>query len=453
MTRKFQRGKNAALAALLVTIAVTSDCSAAVVNFITDNGDFNAGSSWSDGNVPTADFDQHYIQDNLTSNFTVGNTSVFLLAVGDTSKGTLNVSGGNLKVTGENRFEVGRSVGGEGTVNITGAGILTVDGAVIGTRSKGVVNIGPGTLFDLKDAEPSDRDIRIGSFGPGFNPVGEPLLNGDGLVVVQGTLDGSTAIISQSGAKGELRLQGGTINLANRLWMDLCDNCATTTSRSAKVSIIGSTGSFNVGGGDIFATSPTAIFSYTADAGGVVPIISASGAEIDTAKLELNLDAYVFTPTSTLTLIDAIPGLLNGTFGTVTFSGNTTATVNYDLLTGDVFLDNFQRTVLNVPGDYNGNQVVDAADYTIFRDTLGSTTDLRANGDNTGASAGRIDQADYTFWRNRFGNTMSAGIAASAAVPEPRALAIAILGSLFALLMWRPADRRLQVRVAEERRD
>ena len=40
-------------------------------------------------------------------------------------------------------------------------------------------------------------------------------------------------------------------------------------------------------------------------------------------------------------------------------------------------------------GDYNQNHIVDAADYTIWRDTLGSTTDLRANGDNTGAVRAR----------------------------------------------------------------
>jgi hypothetical protein len=69
-------------------------------------------------------------------------------------------------------------------------------------------------------------------------------------------------------------------------------------------------------------------------------------ANIDGAKLELNLDAFPFTPTSTLTLIDAIPGNLLGQFDpVVTFLGNTTADVNYDgFLTGDVFLNNFQTT-------------------------------------------------------------------------------------------------------------
>ena len=58
--------------------------------------------------------------------------------------------------------------------------------------------------------------------------------------------------------------------------------------------------------------------------------------------MELNLDAFPFTPTSTLTLIDAIPGNLSGEFGTVTFLGSHTATVNYDDFNGDVFLSNFR---------------------------------------------------------------------------------------------------------------
>ena len=41
-----------------------------------------------------------------------------------------------------------------------------------------------------------------------------------------------------------------------------------------------------------------------------------------------------------------------------------------------------------VPGDYDRNGIVDAADYVVWRSTLGSTADLRGNGDVTGATAG-----------------------------------------------------------------
>jgi hypothetical protein len=54
-------------------------------------------------------------------------------------------------------------------------------------------------------------------------------------------------------------------------------------------------------------------------------------------------------------------------------------------------------------GDYNGNGTVDAADYIVWRDTLGSTTDFRANGSNEGASLDLIDEADYDVWRGAFG--------------------------------------------------
>jgi hypothetical protein len=88
-----------------------------------------------------------------------------------------------------------------------------------------------------------------------------------------------------------------------------------------------------------------------------------------------------------------------------------------------------------VPGDYNGNGTVDAADYTVWRDTQGATVTAGTGAD--GSNNGIIDAADYTFWQTRFGNT-SASIAAavsSAAVPEPAPLlSVAIAG---ALLAWR----------------
>jgi hypothetical protein len=55
-------------------------------------------------------------------------------------------------------------------------------------------------------------------------------------------------------------------------------------------------------------------------------------------------------------------------------------------------------------GDYNQNGILDAPDYIVWRETLGSTTDFRANGNNEGASMDIIDQADLDVWRAGFGN-------------------------------------------------
>lgn len=79
-----------------------------------------------------------------------------------------------------------------------------------------------------------------------------------------------------------------------------------------------------------------------------------------------------------------------------------------------------------LPGDYTGDGVVDAADYTAWRDTLGSTTDLAADGDGDGM----IDTDDYDVWVANYGATSSA-----LAVPEPGALVAVLIGAT--TLPWR----------------
>ena len=266
---------------------------------------------------------------------------------------------------------------------MTGSSTLTAFGVIVGERTEGLLSVGPNALADFRTwdsiAEPPEfggtEDIRIGNYGPAYDDFGaEPGLDGKGLVDVQGTLNAKDLYLSENGAKGEIRLSGGTVNLNGALIMDLCGNCVTDpvelAKRSAKVSIIGSSGTFNVGldpdplvvdpmppSRDILANSPTAFFSFTADAGGVTPIIVVdNGVEpsgivnIDGATLELDLDEFPFTPTSRLTLIDAVDelGHLIGEFGPVIFLGTTEADVQYDVINSEVFLDNF-RTGATVP--------------------------------------------------------------------------------------------------------
>lgn len=106
---------------------------------------------------------------------------------------------------------------------------------------------------------------------------------------------------------------------------------------------------------------------------------------------------------------------------------------------GDFTIDNF-RTETAVAGDYNGNGVVDGADYVLWRKTQGnagptanpptSFADMRANGAvSVGEFAQVIDQADRTFWRSNFGNTGSgSGAGSGGAIPEPASGMLVVLG-------------------------
>lgn len=77
--------------------------------------------------------------------------------------------------------------------------------------------------------------------------------------------------------------------------------------------------------------------------------------------------------------------------------------------------------IIRVSGDYNENGSVDAADYTVWRDTMGQTgSGLAADGTGPAAVPDNVvDELDYTYWRSHFGEGSGSGAAGSAAVPEP----------------------------------
>jgi hypothetical protein len=84
----------------------------------------------------------------------------------------------------------------------------------------------------------------------------------------------------------------------------------------------------------------------------------------------------------------------------------------------------------NMPtGDYNGTGFVDAADYTLWRDTLSQTVMAGSGADGSGNST--IDAADYDFWKTQFVNTVPASGGISA-VPEPSTALVALFGMLLA---------------------
>ena len=92
----------------------------------------------------------------------------------------------------------------------------------------------------------------------------------------------------------------------------------------------------------------------------------------------------------------------------ITITGATSApTIPVIVNPGEVVLDVNFGTRLLLPGDYNLNGIVDAADYTVWADSRGSLRPSFLDADGSGN--GIIDAADHQIWSTNFGQALPAG--------------------------------------------
>jgi hypothetical protein len=92
----------------------------------------------------------------------------------------------------------------------------------------------------------------------------------------------------------------------------------------------------------------------------------------------------------------------------------------------------------STPGDFNGDGVVDAADYTVWMDNLGLPEDGRLNGNGDG---GTVAGSDYTLWTSNFPSGLGAVSRGGATtVPEPSGI---LLVSLATAIMGEPRRRQV----------
>jgi hypothetical protein len=96
----------------------------------------------------------------------------------------------------------------------------------------------------------------------------------------------------------------------------------------------------------------------------------------------------------------------------------------------DAILNVLDVTPTAVAGDYNGNDIVDAADYTVWQDALGGTTLLND------PTPGTVDTSDYAYWKTNFGATSGSGTSVGTNIPEPSSLLLTAL-ALVGLLFWK----------------
>lgn len=151
---------------------------------------------------------------------------------------------------------------------------------------------------------------------------------------------------------------------------------------------------------------------------GTIPLTKLSGQEDFLVSGSTVIGAYGPTPPT-----DANGTVqLNGTFTSISFTVTTVAGVTSDGITLQI------GVVPYLPGDYNDDGSVDAADYVVWRKNDGTSNTLP----NDGGLPGPIDEDHYNLWQTNFGQLSGSGSLSNAGVPEPTTLVLL----MFAAIGW-----------------
>lgn len=353
----------------------------------------------------------------ITRSFILGGTgdTMIVLNAGWTINGPISGPGG-LMLNGWARND------GGGTTNIIGsqAQLLTLGGS---NSYAGPTTINFGTLAATGGAAiPDTSKVKISTRSGWGGNVG---IVGTGVVTTLNTavfrVDASETIGSLEGGnatRGAVTINGAAVVLTTG-----ADNSSSTFEGT-----IGGAGALSKTGSGTFTMN--GLKTYTGDTR-----LLAGGLSTNSASLADAADLYLspgttfnlnFSGTDTIDsfFIDGVAQAV-GTWGGV----GSAATNISNLLTGTGLL---QVTTLPAPpgiaGDYNNNQIVDAADYSVWRDNNGTNATLPND-----STPGTVTQADYDVWVANFNLTPPPAVASASAVPEPTTLGLlasAVLGVL-----------------------
>ncbi len=352
------------------------------------------------------------------------------------------------------------------SLTLTGNVTLGTTGRVLTNNLPAGVslNFGSSTVtsnLSLSSTLSFQTQSAVSGAGGGVTVINDPIVNGvaNGAIAVQNnatlilnnannTYSGGSSITGTGGVPGnpvnpELIVNGvksgaGNINVNSRCGTGAGTACSATNATLIGVGVLGGTGSISglvtnagiISPGSVAGTPSTLTLTGNVTDSGIAVAPSHWAIDLSGASS----DKLVIGGNVSLAGVDNldVSGVGSGTSWVIaTYAGTLTGT--FDVVTPGYTVDygtgSNSKITLNaaapggVPGDYNNNGVVDAADYVLWR-----------NGgplQNEVASTGVVDGADYDAWRARFGNTSGSGssLSAGAAVPEPGTLALWMVGS------------------------
>jgi autotransporter-associated beta strand protein len=343
-----------------------------------------------------------------TRSFVLGGTGDTMFVTNATLRIDGPVSGpGGLMLNGWVRNDTGAVLGTQTTSLVLG-----------GTNTyAGPTTINYGTLTTAGgSAIPDTSRVTIATQSEwGKAPAVPTVLNTAVLGIGANETVGSIA--GGSATRGSINISGAAITLTTG-----ADNTSSTydgaITGAGSLKKIG-TGTFNINGAKTYTGNTTV-------EGGVLSTNSASLA--DAADVYLKTGGIFNLNFAGTDVIDSL--FINGVSQAIgTWGGVGSGAANISaLLSGTGLLQVSTLASIGLPGDFNGNLVVDAADYTVWRDHLGAPDESSLNGNGNGS--GGVDQADYDLWKTNFGHTPGSGALGAAAVPEPATCLLLVLAGV-----------------------
>jgi hypothetical protein len=294
------------------------------------------------------------------------------------------------------------------------AGHVAFAGRVVGPditseNQYGIWSTRSGQLsLDYRSGEPAPQ---LGE-GAAFGMLAVPAMNHDNRMAFLAAVTGPTTLtaIFNEGRTGSLELVAATTQSAPGTPTGVTFSSFTGTqsyhirpgmNASGQVAFFG-----KVTGSVITTANDFGI--WATDLAGELHLVAREGDTID-------VDPGAGTDLRTINVLSFYTGTGNedGNHSGLNDSGLIAFSATFVGGGGGVFVSDL---VSGLPGDYNANGTVDAADYVVWRKGLDTT----------------YTQDDYTVWRSNFGKPAANGAAVinSSSVPEPATLIVLVVGML-----------------------
>ncbi|MEO1497014.1 MAG: PEP-CTERM sorting domain-containing protein [Planctomycetota bacterium] len=330
-----------------------------------------------------------------------------LFGAGAYTGAVLNAANGELEViTGERM-----TIQGAGNTN---AGQITLAGGQV-EFTQGFTNQAGGLVLGFGGLRADGGTMNDGTmaFSATAAVIGDVTNNATGVISSSG---GTTMFFDDVVNNGEIRTNANSFTVYFGSYSGNGDTGTGTVIMEGDLKPGSSPGLMAFGGDLVLGDQSTTEIEL----GGLTP-----GTQSDqiTVVDELALDGDL-----TVSLLPGYTSTLGDTFDLLTaasisgvFDSITLPAASFELIYSATRVQLIATSALS--GDYNNDGVVDAADYTVWRDNLNAPAGTLLNDDVGGV----IGTAQYDAWRANFGATLPA---ISTAVPEPTCLALLGLGGL-----------------------